>query len=303
MVASTGSSTDPPSGLKVPEDPSRGVLEAVHLSAPRDDLEMREVPVKTALTDCTYPGLDWSLNPYLGCAHACVFCYVPEVRHEDRADWGTYVHVKRTLPTVLAREVRDKERGTVSVSTATDPYQFAEARCKVTRRCLEVLARADWPVRVLTRSPLVTRDVDVFERFSSFGVGMSVPTFDDAARQALEPHAPSIEARLAALSKLADAGFPPYVMHAPAYPPTGGWDAARIADALADAGVVHVLRVPLRMRKGVRTHMLARLDGVEEAELREALMRITDPGMMGAYLDALQDELLARGIATGRTSP
>lgn len=273
------------------------VLEPITVPTPRDDLTIEEVTARTALTPCTYPGLEWSLNPYLGCAHACSFCYVPEVRHEDRDAWGGYVKVKRNLPTVLEGELATKDPGLVSLATATDPYQFAEARCRVTRRCLAVLARADWPVGVLTRSPLVTRDLDLLERFSDLRVGLSVPTLDDRARAAFEPHAPAIDARLATLSKLSDAGLDPFVSFAPAYPPTGGWDAASIADALHEAGVACVTAGCLQMREGVRQAMLARLD-----DAPDDLARITDPATMEPFLASLAGECEARGIAWGRRS-
>lgn len=275
------------------------MLGPVTVRTPREELEIREVHAETALTACTYPGLVWSLNPYLGCAHACTFCYVPEVRHEDRDDWGGYVHVKRNLPTVLAREVRSKDPGRVSISTATDPYQFAESRCRVTRRCLEVLARAGWPVGVLTRSPLVTRDLDLLARFDDAQVGLSLPTLDDKARAALEPHAPSVEARLSTLADLAEAGLAPFVSFAPAYPPTGGFDAERIADRLADAGVRAVTAGRLQMREGVRQSMLPR---VREAGV-DGLARITDPGTMDPFLEDLVAALKERGIAWGTRRP
>lgn len=271
------------------------MLEPIRVTAPRDDLVVEEVTARTALTPCTYPGLTWSLNPYLGCAHACSFCYVPDVRHEDRDAWGGYVEVKRNLPAVLHDELDTKEEGLVSLSTATDPYQFAEARCRVTRRCLAVLADADWPVGVLTRSPLVTRDLDLLDRFSDRRVGLSVPTLDDAARAAFEPHAPAVEARLSTLAELADAGLEPFVSFAPAYPPTGGWDAASIADALAEAGVACVTGQRLQMRTGVRQAMLARLD-----DAPEGLERITDPGTMEPFLERLAAECERRGIVWGR---
>jgi hypothetical protein len=115
------------------------------------------------LTDFTFgggsTGIAWSVNPYAGCAHACSYCYVPDTIKAERRNWGSYVLVKRDLPTRLAKAMADSPKMTVYLSTATDPYQPAEAEHRITRKCLEVLARKDWPVEVLTRSPLVLREL------------------------------------------------------------------------------------------------------------------------------------------------
>lgn len=198
---------------------------------------VREVTARTALQRCGHPGIPWSLNPYQGCAHGCKFCYVPSLIHVEREQWGRYVLVKRNAPTLLARELREKPRALVAVSTATDPYQAVEARLQVTRRCLEVLARHDWPVSVLTRSPLVLRDRDVLHRFSELDVGMSLPTIDDTARRHMEPGAPTIAARLRCLRTLADEGFRTFISIAPLYPLTRGLTVQDFARAVAEAKV------------------------------------------------------------------
>src|SRR3989454_12514410 len=171
----------------------------VPVPPPREDFAIREVTVGAALRKNPLPGLDYSFNPYVGCYHGCVFCYVPRIMQSDRAAWGTSVVVKRNAATVLAREVRKLPRGLVAISTATDPYQFVEGRYRITRNALEVLLRAGWPVSILSRSGLMLRDLDLFVRFNEIEVGMSVPTLDDRARELLEPWAPPIESRLRCL--------------------------------------------------------------------------------------------------------
>lgn len=198
---------------------------------------VREVEVETALTRCQVPGEPWSLNPYVGCSHACTYCYVPDVAHLERPRWGSYVIVKRNLPEVLGRELRQKECRPVFLSSATDPYQPVEHTHRITRRCLERLAQVDWPLRILTRSPSVQRDIDLFGRFSDVQVGMSVPTLDDEARAVVEGAAPPIQGRLAALRRLADLGLKTYVNLLPLYPLTGGVTAEHMAQTFADAGV------------------------------------------------------------------
>jgi DNA repair photolyase len=195
------------------------------------------------LTDFTMGGHvtkeAWSLNPYAGCLHACAYCYVPDTIRAERKRWGSYVMVKRDLPTRLARSVAKAEKAglkhTVYMCTATDPYQPAEAEHRVTRKCLEILVRRDWPVEVLTRSPLVLRDLDLFTQLSQVRVGLSVPTLDDRVRRVLEPAAPAIPARLRALRKLSDSGIATFANYTPACPPTTH-DADQVARTFLDAG-------------------------------------------------------------------
>ncbi|MBW3582651.1 MAG: hypothetical protein KY455_06085 [Euryarchaeota archaeon] len=95
-----------------------------------------EVEVRSALTRCRLPGEPWSLNPYTGCSHDCVYCYVPDVAHVERPKWGSYAIVKRNLPTVLARELKQKQRREVFLSSATDPYQPVEGTYHPTGLCV-----------------------------------------------------------------------------------------------------------------------------------------------------------------------
>lgn len=183
----------------------------------------------------TVTGEAWSVNPYAGCAHACSYCYVPDTIKAERRNWGSYVMVKKDLPTRLALAMQRSHKHTVYFSTATDPYQPAEAEHRITRKCLEVLVRKDWPVEVLTRSPLVLRDLDLLTQLSQVRVGFSIPMLDDRLRSVLEPNAPAIPARLRALRQVSDAGIPTFANYTPACPPTT-LDADQIAQAFLKAG-------------------------------------------------------------------
>jgi DNA repair photolyase len=233
--------------------------------------EVKEVRAKTALTVCRMPGDPWSLNPYMGCSHACAYCYVPDVAHVERVRWGSYVLAKRNLPRVLSEEVHRHERKTVLLSTATDPYQPAEAQHRITRRSLEILLRAQWPLRVLTRSPLVRRDIDLFTKFEDFEIGMSVPTVDDRIRALVEPGAPPIAGRLNALRALADEGLKPFANYAPAYPLTPGMEAEDVARAFKEAAVATVFAFPFRYLPGVLPVMRERLAGTPYEPLLDDL--------------------------------
>ena len=268
-------------------------LLGVHVRSPRDDFRIREVTVDHALRPDPLPEVDYSFNPYVGCFHGCLFCYVPRLMQTERAAWGSSVVVKRNAASVLAREIRKMPRGLVMISTATDPYQFVEGRYLITRHALEVLLRARWPVSILSRAPLMVRDLDLFLQFDTIDVGMSVPTLDDRARALLEPWAPPIEARLRCLQTLADAGLDTFVSFAPAYPPTGDVTADAIAAEFAARGVTEVFTRTLDERWGVREAMLPRL---QDSDIASELARISDSAYMGSFLVDLADACRAQGV-------
>lgn len=209
-------------------------------------------------------GPTWSLNPYAGCTHACTYCYVPDTMHLERSRWGDYAAVKDGLARRLSADLRRLPRGTVYISTSTDPYQPVEAEARATRSCLEVLARRDWPVHILTRAPLVTRDIEVLTSFTQATIGMTIPTLDDALRRALEPHAPPIAARLAALARLHDAGLQVTANVCPTFPFTPESSPDQLAAALADRGVRRINASPWRYQQStgpfVRAAARARID-------------------------------------------
>jgi DNA repair photolyase len=101
------------------------------------------------------------MNPYRGCAHGCRYCYAPNIMRIPRREWGRFVEVKRNIPKILSDELKKKKKGVVGISTTTDPYQPVEKKYKLTRFCLEQLLKHDFPVSVLTKSRLVSRDLDI----------------------------------------------------------------------------------------------------------------------------------------------
>lgn len=222
------------------------------------------------LTDFTFGGSTtgegWSVNPYSGCMHACTYCYVPDTVKAERRRWGSYAIVKRDLPTRLARAMQTSPKLTVYLSTATDPYQPVEAEHEITRRCLEVLVRKDWPVEVLTRSPLVLRDLDLLTQLSQVRVGLSVPTLDDEVRRAIEPKAPAIPARLRTLRKLSAAGIATFANYTPACPPTTH-DAAAVAKAFLGAGVHRVNSKGFQRKQTALVPLFDRLVGTKWEDL------------------------------------
>jgi DNA repair photolyase len=149
--------------------------------------------------------------------------------------WGQFVDVKVNAPDLLRVEITRKKPGRVWISGVCDPYQPLEAKYKLARQCLDMLAQNDWPVVVQTRSPLVLRDLDILSKGKDFEVGLSVTTADDGIRKLFEPHAPPIKERIRALDELHRAGIRTYAMIAPILPGAEG-----LAEILAGK-VDHVL--------------------------------------------------------------
>ncbi len=196
------------------------------------NLVIREVHAKSILSRSGIEGISYTINPYTGCSHGCRYCYATFMKkYTGHAEpWGGFVDVKVNAAALLERQLSRAKKGTVILSSVTDPYQAAESKYKLTRACLEVLSRSDFSVEVLTKSPLVTRDVDVMRAFGTIEVGLTISTDDDAVRKMFEPRAPSIEQRLRALEILHRAGVRTYVFIAPLLPMRAGHLARRIRE-------------------------------------------------------------------------
>ena len=179
---------------------------------------VREVQAKAILSVSKI--YDYVVNPYTGCEHACTYCYARFMKRftGHKEPWGEFVDVKTNAADLLKVEIRKKRRGRVWVSGVCDPYQPLEARYRLTRRCLEIMARHSWPAVVQTRSPLVLRDTDILREADGSEVGLTVTTGNDEIRKLFEPNAPPIKDRLDALDELHRAGIRTYAMIAPMLP-------------------------------------------------------------------------------------
>ena len=185
-------------------------------------LVVKEIQAKTILSvSKVYP---YVINPYTGCQHGCSYCYARFMKRVTghREPWGEFVDVKINAADLLRKEIKKKKRGRVWVSGVCDPYQPLEATYRLTRQCLEILARNTWPVIIQTRSPLVLRDMDIIRDARDFEVGFSVTTADDSIRKLFEPDAPPIDKRIEALDALHKAGIRTYAMIAPLLPGAEG---------------------------------------------------------------------------------
>jgi DNA repair photolyase len=253
--------------------------------------EYREEPCRNALNRVRGMPFAWSLNPYMGCVHRCTFCYVRAF--EARADrpwddrYGASIRVKTNVAEVLRRELARPswQREPVAVGAATDPYQPAEGRYRLTRSCIEAFAEAASPFSIITRGPLIVRDVDVLSeaaRRASVSVTFSVPTLDHEIWRRTEPGTAPPRQRLRALSQLVEAGIDARVGMAPILP-----GLSDRPDLLADvvreartAGATGIWANLLYLRHGTREHFLAAL----ERDWPELLPEYEQLYRRGAYL-------------------
>jgi DNA repair photolyase len=230
----------------------------------------REEPCRSALNRVTGMPFGWSLNPYMGCAHRCTFCYVRGF--EKRADrpwddrYGTSIRVKTNVIEVLRRELgrRSWKGEGVVIGAATDPYQPAEGRFRLTRGCIEALAAARNPLSIITRGPLIVRDIDVLteaSRRATVSINISIPTLDQRIWRTTEPGTAPPRQRLRALTRLVDAGIDVGVGMAPILPGLSDRPEllADVVRAARDAGATSIWTALLNLRPGTREHFLENL--------------------------------------------
>ena len=181
---------------------------------------VKEINCKSILTKSGIEGVDYAVNPYVGCSHGCVYCYATFMKRftGHTEEWGTFVDVRVNAAEVLARQMRRAKPGNIAIGTVTDPYQPLERKYRITRACLEVLTAYDFPVSILTKSNLALRDLDLLRRLCDVEVGFTITTLDEEVRRVFEPRSSPAMARLAALSKLAEAGVKTWAFCGPLLP-------------------------------------------------------------------------------------
>lgn len=259
----------------------------------RVDVEYVEQPCKTALNPVKGMGFKWSLNPYMGCEHRCAFCYVRA--YEKRADrpfdgrYGRAVRIKVNVAEVLRRELARPRwrRETVAVGAATDPYQPAEGRYRLTRACLQAFADFASPVSLITRGPMIVRDVDLLSTLAGraqLTVTFSIPTLDDEVWRRTEPGTAHPWQRLRAVERLSAAGLRVGVGMAPILPGLSDRpdQIEAVVIAARDAGASHLWSGMLHLRDGTRQHFLDTLGRYWP----ELLPRYVADYRTGPYLNA-----------------
>ncbi|OJT96358.1 MAG: radical SAM protein [Rhizobium sp. 63-7] len=226
---------------------------------------------RTAITKNDSPdiGFDRSVNPYRGCEHGCIYCFARPTHSymglSAGLDFEAKLFAKPDAPKLLERELAKpgyKVR-TIAIGTNTDPYQPIEREWRIMRQILEVLNKANHPVMIVTKSALVTRDIDILQEMAAKGlakVGLSVTTLDRKLARTMEPRAATPTKRLEAIRALTEAGIPASVLVSPIIPALNDHEIERILDAAKAAGATEasyvLLRLPLEVSPLFRDWLL-----------------------------------------------
>ncbi len=223
-----------------------------------------EVYPKTIINKVPSPDIpmDYSLNPYQGCEHGCVYCYArnthPYWGYSAGVDFEQKILYKKNAPQLLAKELRKAnwKVSPVMLSGNTDCYQPIEKKLGLTRSLLEVFWRFRHPVGIITKNSLVLRDLDIIRQLNEkrlVRVAISITTLQEELRQFLEPRTASVANRLKAIETLAEAGVPVTAMLAPIIPGLNEHEVLPMAKAVADAGARAIGYTMVRLNGDVGT--------------------------------------------------
>lgn len=242
-------------------------MAAPELDPRRAEINYELIEAKSALNPVKGMGFSWSLNPYVGCEHRCAFCYVRA--YELRADrpfddrYGRTIRVKTNIAAVLRGELakRSWRKETVVIGAATDPYQPAEGRFKLTRKCLETLRDFSNPTGMITRGPMVVRDIDILTdlaKRADLDITFSIPTLDIDVWRKTEPGTAPPQQRLKAIEKLVASGIKASVGMAPILPGISDRpdQIEEVVKAARAAGATGLWGGVLHLRDGTREHFM-----------------------------------------------
>jgi len=218
----------------------------------------------------------YCINPYVGCQHGCTYCYADSItrkfsRHSER--WGEFVDVKVNAPEVLRKEIKNKRRGSVFISSLTDAYQPVEKKYELTRKLLEVLLEHDFPVCIQTKSPLVMRDLDLLKKFKECEVGFTIISTDEKLQRIFEPFSPPASERVEALKELHENGVKTYIFAGPLLP------------FMSEGSLVELVGVAAEVEATLWVDKLNLKPGVWE-RVREVLQR-NQPEMIAKWEEVL----------------
>ena len=244
---------------------------------------VRDVLAKSVLSKSAILGVDYSVNPYIGCSHGCVYCYA---RHyagrltkgsTEGHSWGGFVFPKVNAPQVIREELNKARRGLVLLSSMTDPYLPLEAKYRLTRRVLKAISDYGFPISVLTKSPLVLQDAELLSSLDEVEVGFSMSGLDGRWVKLFEPGAPTIKSRIEALKRLSRAGVRTYAFISPILPVKTQARLDELISSIREAGADRLLADLLRIRPQAWR------------STREAILGY-DPSLLPLYQETRRDD-------------
>jgi DNA repair photolyase len=252
--------------------------------------EVRAKSILNRVPPASQMPFHWTINPYRGCSHACAYCFArPTHKYLDfnaGRDFEREIVVKVNAPELLRVELRRPswEGEHVALGTNTDPYQWVEGRYKLMPGIWEAMRDAGNPCSILTKSPLLLRDLPIMKQIAErtdFSAALSIPTLDEKAWRATEPHTPNPKARLEALAELTRAGITTGVLVAPLMPGINDSpeQVARIVELATEAGASYVTGIALHLRGDVKGLFFEWL----EQQRPDLLARYHDLYRRGAY--------------------
>jgi DNA repair photolyase len=213
---------------------------------------VREIECKSVLNKSALA--DYCINPYVGCQHACKYCYAESYTRRFTSHteaWGEFVDIKINTPTVLAREIKKKPKGTVYISSLTDAYQPLEQKYELTRKLLKILLKHQFPISIQTKSALVLRDLDIIRKFNEREVGFTITTLNDQIRELFEPASSSVEEKLEAIKTLKTNDIKTFAFFGPILPYLADQNLQQCLQQIASAGVDYIYVDKLNLKPGL----------------------------------------------------
>lgn len=188
-------------------------------------VKIREIKAKSIIVKSNLPEGDYVINPYVGCQHACVYCYARFIKRftGHTEPWGKFVDVKINAPDLIPKN-RDKFKDKwITIGSVCDPYQSVERKYRITRKILEKLIPLQPYLDLMTKSDLVLRDIDLFKKFKTCIAAVSLSILDEKLRKQLEPFSSSAKARINALKEIHGAGVQTALFISPIFPYITDW--------------------------------------------------------------------------------
>ena len=271
------------------------------------DVRFYEVQAKSILNrvpKASRMPFQWTINPYRGCTHACVYCFArPTHTYLDfdaGRDFEREIVVKVNTPEVARAELMKPswKREHVALGTNTDPYQWVEKKYELLPGVWEAMRDSRTPCSVLTKSPLLLRDIELFKQIPSFAANLSIPTLDEKAWRASEPHTPHPRKRIEAVAELNRAGIPTGVLIAPLMPGINDSpeQVEKILELCAEAGATSIGGICLHLRGEVREVFMDWLSSYRP----DLVPRYEALYARGAYAPKTERERISRLVRSGR---